>query len=195
MLTPPEERLVLDLAYVPEHIPGYVRSISHAEPHLLGDFLCYSVGNSLTFIGYPLQSAFDPGAVLEAVRSAMWRFGAEQVALVAPRIPAGAGLEPAGGQDHYYRLDLLQVACPSKVQNMIRRASRDLRVETSRELQEDHLGMIAEFLEARQRLGRERRDPALQGQVGRRALPPLRVLRVPAGPARPAPVARDAQVP
>ncbi len=150
MLTPPEERLVLDLAYVPEHIPGYVRSISHAEPHLLGDFLCYSAGHSLTFIGYPLQSAFDPGAVLEAVRSAVLRFGAEQVALVAPRIPAGAGLEPAGGQDHYYRLDLLQVACPSKVQNMIRRASRDLRVETSRELQGDYLGMIAEFLEARQ---------------------------------------------
>ncbi len=156
MLTPPEERRVLDLAYVPEHIPGYVCSISQAEPHLLGDFLCYAAGNSLIFIGYPLQSAFDPDTMREALGSAVARFGAEQVALVAPAIPADCGMGPAEARDQYYRLDLSRRTCPPKVGNMIRRASRDLAVKASREMQKDHLRLIEEFLRAR-RLSQETR--------------------------------------
>ncbi len=156
MLTPPEERRVLDRAYVPEHIPGYVRSISQAEPHLLGEFLCYCASRLLIFIGYPLQSVFDPDAMQEALKSAVSRFKPEQVALVAPAIPAGCGMGPAGTRDQYYRLDLSGQTCPPKVGNMIRRASRDLIVETSREMQDEHLRMIEEFLGAR-RLGQETR--------------------------------------
>jgi hypothetical protein len=39
MITRPEERLISTQAYVPEHVPGYVRTTSGAEPCLLGDYL------------------------------------------------------------------------------------------------------------------------------------------------------------
>ncbi len=150
MLTPSEERRVLDHAYVPEHVPGYVCSISQAEPHLLGDFLCYSAGSTLIFIGYPLQSAFELDTMQETVTSAVSCFKPEQVALVAPAIPAGCAMGTVETRDRYYRLDLSCCSYPPKVENMIRRASRDLSVETSREMQEEHLRLIEAFLGVRQ---------------------------------------------
>jgi hypothetical protein len=149
MITSPEERLILSHAYVPEHLPGYVRAISGAEPSLLSDFLCYSAKASLIFIGYPLRSAFDEKAMSDALGAAVSRFHPEQVAVIAPTIPVIRETCPQRDRGHYYRLDLSALRVHAKVRNMIRRASREVRVERTGKMGEEHVRLVAEFLDSR----------------------------------------------
>lgn len=56
-LTPEQEADVLAHAYVPEQLPRYVEAITAARPHLFGDYLAYTAGDRLIFVGYPLREA------------------------------------------------------------------------------------------------------------------------------------------
>lgn len=150
MITASEERFIAGYAYVPEHLPGYVTAISGAEPHLLGDYLCYRAEDSLVFIGYALRSPFDEKAMTEALASALSRFRPTQVALTAPAISMVQGACRTRERDHYYRLALSCLSIPPKVRNMIRRASRELHVESTREMKEEHTRLVRELLDSRQ---------------------------------------------
>lgn len=146
MLTAAEERFIIDHAYVPEHLPGYVQSISGAEPHLLGAYLCFQVEDSLMFNGYPLGSPFDGQAMLDQLEAAATRFRARHVALIAPAIPR----DRVGGQiperDQHFRLELAQVRMDAKLRNMLRRASRELQVECPEEIADDYTRLTLEFV-------------------------------------------------
>jgi hypothetical protein len=149
VITAAEENFVVNRAYVPEHIPAYVVAISRAEPHLIGDYLCYQGEGSLVFIGYPLNSAFDEKAMVEALAAAISRFSPDSVALTAPAISIPQKECRARDSDCYYRLELPALRPDKKVENMVRRASRELSVEISREIGEEHIRLIAEFLDSR----------------------------------------------
>lgn len=136
-------------AYVPEHLPGYVGAISQAEPYLIGDHLCYRGGDSIVFIGYPLTSPFDAGAMMRALGSALSRFVPESVVLTAPTLPALGGGCRARDADDYYRLDLSGLRLHPKVASTVRRAARELRVERADEIGAEHIRLIAEFLDSR----------------------------------------------
>lgn len=146
MITPPEERLILRHAYVPEHIPGYVRAISGAEPCLLGDYLCFRAEDSLLFNGYPLEFPFDEATLGRAVEAVVSRFKPRRVALIAPKIPETLAASRPRERDQCYRLDLFRITRDAKLRNMLRRASQDTQVESSHEIREEHLSLIAEFL-------------------------------------------------
>jgi len=146
MITPPEERLILSHAYVPEHLPGYVHAISGAEPYLLGHYLCFRVEDSLLFNGYPLEIPFDEATLGRAIESAVTRFRPRHVALIAPKIPEALAAGQPRERDQCYRLDLTQAVRDAKLRNMLRRASQDARVESSRDIGEEHLSLIDEFL-------------------------------------------------
>lgn len=148
MITPSDEGFILARAYVPEHLPGYVGAISRAEPHLLGDHLCFCVEDALIFNGYPLGSSFRESVMLETLDSAVSIFQPKQVALIAPAIPH----KLAGGQSHdhdaYYRLELSQVHCDAKLRNMLHRAARELRVDRSGQIGDEHGRLVSEFLDS-----------------------------------------------
>jgi hypothetical protein len=146
MITAAEERFILDHAYVPEHLPGYVQAISGAEPHLLGAYLCFHVEDTLMFNAYPLGSPFDRKAMLGALEAAATRFKPRTVALAAPTIPRDRVGGQAPEQDQYFRLELAQVRVDAKLRNMLRRASRELQVEWTEEIGEDHTRLILEFI-------------------------------------------------
>ena len=146
MITASEERFLATHAYVPEHLPGYVTAISKAEPHLLGDYVCYRATDFLTFIGYPLRSPFDEQTMLETLRSATSRFRPSHVALTAPAISLLREAASEHQTDFYYRLALGPVSIPPGVQNMVRRGSRELQVEVSREIGEEHTQLIRDSL-------------------------------------------------
>jgi hypothetical protein len=148
MITPAEECFITAHAYVPEHLPAYVRAVSGAEPHLLGDYLCFRIQDSLLFNGYPLAVPFDEAALGRAVESAIARFRPRDVVLMAPKIPEGLAGHRPRERDQSYRLDLVGVARDAKLRNMLRRAARDARVESSRDMGEEHRSLIAEFLES-----------------------------------------------
>lgn len=156
MITADEERFLSTHAYVPEHLPGYVVAISQTEPFLLDDYLCYRSQDSLVFIGYPLGSAFSEKALQKALTRAVSRFTPEHVALTAPAIPMPRDACLKYDSDQYYRLDLPALRLPPNARNMIRRASREVRVQRGGTLDDEHRRMIAEFIDSRA-LGEETR--------------------------------------
>lgn len=148
MITPADQEFIATHAYVPEHLPGYVTSISRSEPHLLGAYLCYRGKHSLIFIGYPLASPFDVKAMMETFRAALSRFTPGQIALIGPAIPTNWETHRERQRDHYYQFDLAALAMPAKVRNMVRRASRELSLEITRQVGEEHVCLISEFVES-----------------------------------------------
>ena len=148
MITPPEEGFIIDHAYVPEHLPAYVHAVSEAEPHLLGEYLCFRIRDSLLFIGYPLAAPFDEKALGQAVESAVAGFRSRDVVLIAPKIPESLTGHRPRERDQSYRLDLIRVARNGKLRSMLRRAGRDGRVESSRDIREEHRSLIEEFLDS-----------------------------------------------
>jgi hypothetical protein len=157
MLSPAEEAFVARHAYVPEHVPGYVGSVSAVEPFLADEYLCYQAGQTLIFIGYPLGRAFEGADLARAVAAAAARFRPRQVALTAPALPVFTPPCEPRERDAYYRLDLSDVRVPAKERSLIRRAARELQVARERHLDATHQALIAEFLASHEVAGDARR--------------------------------------
>ncbi len=143
MIESGEKKFIQEHAYVPEHIPGYVQSISGREPFLLEDYLCYFGGGILLFVGYPLKNPFDDQQREETLEQAVRRFKPAQVTLLGRAVSREGQTSPL---DAYYRMDLSDVRIPCKVRNMIHRAARELTVEKGREFGKEHRDLIAAFL-------------------------------------------------
>ena len=144
MLSQEEKALIYHQAYVPEHLPEYVTAISGAEPHLIGEHLCFTRRNHLIFIGYPLchHRADTHGAY----RSACERFRPATVAITAPQIfwlpEADCRKQPS---DSYYRLALPLRSLDPEVAYMVRRAAKELAVGRGK-FRREHQKLIKAFL-------------------------------------------------
>jgi hypothetical protein len=144
MITQAEEEYVKERAYLPEHIPGYVRSVTGGEPFLLEPYLCYVAGEVLIFVAYPLNPSFDEAGMEGIFREAVKRFQPRRAAVMAQAAP---GLEgDLSHRDSFYKIDLTDFRVSSKVRNMVRRAGRDLEIEAGGEFKEEHRALISEFL-------------------------------------------------
>lgn len=126
MLTSEERDLVYDYAYLPEHLPDYVGSVTGGEPYLEGGHLCFLRKDHLAFIGYALGT--DALETREAYESACRRFKPATVAFIASEIRLPNDTCEPLGTDHYYRLDLPASPPPPEVAYMVRRAGRELAV-------------------------------------------------------------------
>jgi hypothetical protein len=148
MMTTAELTHISTHAYIPEHIPTYVTAVSDAEPYLFHPFLCYRKDETLIFIGYPLDEPFEERKMKKTLDRAIKKLKPVHVALTAPSTAIYKEAKCAEKtSDTFYRLDTDAIRIPQKVRNMIRRASRSLTVETGADCGDDHLRMIAEFLE------------------------------------------------
>jgi hypothetical protein len=149
MITLEEENFLTHHAYVPEHLPGYGRSFSGGgEPFLLGGYLGYLRGETLVWIGYPLEEAFQEEKMKSALETAIKRCRPSRVAVTAPSFSGTEGEEKSA--DSYYRLELTSLRVPSKIKNMVNRAGRELAIDTSAELGRDHQALIDFFLGSRE---------------------------------------------
>ncbi|MFC1834572.1 hypothetical protein ACFL2Q_07545 [Thermodesulfobacteriota bacterium] len=143
MLTDKERALVYDQAYVPEHLPDYVQSVSGAEPFLHESHICFLRKRHLTFIGYPLGSGGMSSA--DAYESACERLRALSTAIIAPKIWLRDCDSDRGEPDSYYRLELPLPPLSPDVAYMIRRASRDLSVSLGT-YSGEHEGLVRTFI-------------------------------------------------
>lgn len=139
------ERIYLH-AYVPEHLVDYVTSVSGAEPHLFDQFLCYTRGEVLIFIGYPLGEIFDEKRMESCLDLAIKSLKPGIVSLVSPASNTIRQRIIREGSDSYYRLELDAFTAPPDVRNMVRRGARELFVEMVKSCGEDHASLIEEFL-------------------------------------------------
>ena len=148
MISTSQMKTILERAYVPEQVTDYVTAVSGAEPFLFGDFLVYRKENHLIFVGYPLSSAFDEQRIKKALDEAVNRFNPGRIVLTAPCIPALLYPMTSLSSDQYYRLELASLSVSQKVQNMVRRAERTLKVERRKTFNEEHEELVREFLTA-----------------------------------------------
>ena len=142
MISEAEEGLILSRAYIPEHIPSLMSSISGGEPFLGSGYLSYSGEDWLIFVGYPLEGDVE---LQEALGAVLEKASPRTVFLIAPHIPSSAPcLEKKG--DWYYTLDLRDYRIKKSLRYRVRRALRALRVETG-EISDEHSRLVEEFLE------------------------------------------------
>jgi hypothetical protein len=146
MITKLQRSHVEEYAYLPEHIVTYVTAISQAEPFVLQDFLAYVKEDHLTFVGYPLQEAFDEKKMKGVLDEAIRRFMPKEISLIAPTIPSSITGSPHSPSDHYYKLDLSALSIPQKTRSMMKRAMGELTVNAVRAFEEDHRHLVNEFL-------------------------------------------------
>jgi hypothetical protein len=149
MIDPAQARYLQEQAYLPEHLPGYVQAITGMEPHLVDDFACYTSRGSLVVVGYPLDGRQEPGRLTNAIQSARERFKPGAISVQSPFELEGMQDWEISPADHYYRLDLLDYACPKKVRNMIDRAGRELVVRRDQDFGREHRKLLDEFVRTR----------------------------------------------
>jgi len=149
VITQAEKDYINSCAYLPEHIPGYVTAISGTEPYLINDYLCY-YGNEghLIFIGYPLRTFTADGQMQEILDLTVRRFKPKYVALIAPKISIPRKDCYSSASDRYYKVDLSDLHVNHKLRYMIRHASRELHIEKSRKIEDEHLLLISEFVDS-----------------------------------------------
>jgi hypothetical protein len=147
MLSEEEYQRVYRQAYLPEHLPDYVATISGAEPYLIKNHLCFCRRRHMIFIGYPLGDS--NGDTDQAYKSACERFEPATVSIIAPEIWVAEDDCEKQAPDSYYRLKLPLEALSAGVAYMVRRAGRDLVVSRGR-FGRDHKRIVKAFLGSRQ---------------------------------------------
>jgi hypothetical protein len=145
VITQTERTFIREHAYVPEHVPGYVCSISEAEPHLIGNFLVYRTGDQLIVVGYPLRGAFAEKDMKKALNRAVAQLKPVQVSITAPSIPADVERQRAGPVDYYYRLGLNNLSVSQKLRNLLRRSGKELEVVKTKTITSEHAYLIERF--------------------------------------------------
>lgn len=149
MLTDTERDRVFKCAYIPEHLPDYVQTVSNGEPYIHQGYLCFSCEQALIFIGYPLQGVPDGEVAdfLAALESASDRFRPNLISVIAPRIRL-EDCENATEKDQYFRLSLPVTNVRRDEEYMLRRAGRELRVLQA-EFSKEHETCVENFIKER----------------------------------------------
>ena len=146
MLTDAEEREILELAYIPEHIVSLMRSLSGGEPFLIDDFICFCKQEWLMVIGYPLRSAFQSQSLEKAILKGLDEFKPVYAWFMAPEAPPlFSRLCSRRERDQYYALDLQRYVLNKKLVNIAEKASLELTVTRDQRMGDEHRRLIEEF--------------------------------------------------
>lgn len=144
--SPADERFALSRAYVPEHIPTLMATISRATPFLVEDYLGFTKDNWLILVGYPLETSFDPAHCDELIARILEARQPEYLWFIGPEIPASLGKACRVRQsDQYLRLDLAGWQIKASLQREITRAAKGLTVEHAREFTHEHRALVDEL--------------------------------------------------
>lgn len=143
MLNSEELRLVYERAYIPEHLLSYVEAVSSAESHIHDDYICFTRGTHLIFIGYPLK--VGACRIEESFESACESFNPATIAIIAPQLWSLDLSCESQSTDTYYKLTLPLGPLDPELSYMVRRASRELRV-TEGSFGRDHRRLVKEFI-------------------------------------------------
>jgi hypothetical protein len=142
--------MVFRHAYIPEHLPDYVEAVSLAESHIHKGYVCFSRGEILIFIGYPLEAV--PSERMDedfhlALESACERFQPTTINVIAPGFLPDF-IVKAPEDDQYFRVHLPLSATGPDEAYMVRRASRELIVREAR-FRKEHETLIEDFIAER----------------------------------------------
>ena len=146
MLNNQEIKLIKRYAYLPEHLPDYVRAVSGAEPFLCRNYIYFLNKKHLIFNGYPLEPESDPP-------DRIYDMVCKRCQPVTAAVIASANWLPAEKceqqtADSYFRLVLPLTSIDATVAYMLRRAQRELHINRGR-FGKEHRKIIKAFLAGR----------------------------------------------
>jgi hypothetical protein len=145
-LGPGHECYALSRAYVPEHIPALMATVSHAVPFLIDDNLGFAKDNWVIFVGYPLETSFDPTTCDERIARTIELHHPEYLWYIGPEIPPSlASICRSRQSDQYLRLDLRGWKIKSSLEREVNQAARALTVELAREFTREHQHLVDEL--------------------------------------------------
>jgi hypothetical protein len=144
---PSDEVYALSHAYVPEHIPSLMATVSHASPFLLDSYLGYAKDNWLIFVGYPLEGEFDSVHCDKRIAHALELLHPEYLWFVGPEIPASLAKPCRARQsDQHLRLDLKEWKIKSSLRREVNQAAKSLTLEHTREFTDEHGELVDELM-------------------------------------------------
>lgn len=147
LITPEEEAYILSKAYLPEHVISLMSLLSRAEPFLIEDYLVFSKGDWVIFIGYPLDQLWSEERCEKVLEKVMEKFHPESIRFIGPQVPPVLLRHCIERQsDQYYRLDLNQIRIRSSLLRKAEKAQQEISVEISRIFSKEHEGLVNEFL-------------------------------------------------
>ncbi|MBW2146487.1 MAG: hypothetical protein JRG73_00445 [Deltaproteobacteria bacterium] len=148
MITPEEEKQILNHAYIPEHIVGLMTSVSGGEPFLIEDYFCCRRKDWIVVVGYPLQNDFIMNEFERALDKIIKRFRPRYVSLIAPELPLSLAASCREREsDHYYTLDIHDRSARSGLIRAVKKAMEHLTVERAADMRKAHYELSLEFIE------------------------------------------------
>lgn len=151
MLTADERKMLLEKAYIPEHLPHYGSAISGMDASVHRGYLYYRSKDQLNLVGYPLDMDFDPVRTGKIFEDLLDKHRPAKAAVIAPELPEMDIDEEAvmaRSRDKYLLLETEKVKPGRKLRSLLRRAGRELTVETG-SYGREHEALIGEFLRYR----------------------------------------------
>ena len=148
MITLEQEAYIIKKAYVPEHIVSLMAGISGGEPYKVEDYVFFARGDWLIFVGYPLEHDFRPKNFAAILESTVQNFRPLYTWFIAPAVPDSFLHDVREREsDEYYKLVIPHFEMNKNLIRVIERAARDLTVEKTHFLSEEHVALIREFLD------------------------------------------------
>jgi hypothetical protein len=148
MLTAEEQAYILEHAYVPEHCISLITCVSDSEPFLVDDFFVCLKNRWVIVIGYPLDDRFTTKKLKAVVSKIRKKFKPDFISLIAPELPPSFALTcQESERDVYYTLETQKPVIRSAIKRNLKKARRELKVESSPQMQEAHRELMQEFIE------------------------------------------------
>ncbi len=148
MISVEEEKEILDLAYVPEHVPELMIRVSKGEPFLVEDYFCCRTRDLLIVVGYPLKHEFTANGLESILRKMVKMFHPSYVSIAAPELPPSiCGSCRERESDHYYTLDLTALHVRPGLKRIVNKAGQCASVERGYNLSSVHYGLAQEFVQ------------------------------------------------
>ena len=142
-----DNEYVLSRAYIPEHIPSLMATVSRARTTLFDNYLGYTKENWLIFVGYPLWGEYDPAQCDEHLARALELYHPEYLWFIGPEVtPSLAKSCRARQSDQYLRLDLAEWEIKASLRREVNRATSLLQVERTREFTKEHKELVEELM-------------------------------------------------
>jgi hypothetical protein len=149
MIGPDRLARVTAKAVVPEQVVPYVLAVSDGQPQWFGDCIGYRNQGHLVLAGYPLHDPLDASAAADAVSRVIETPGVRTISFFGPARPPQTPHQVQSSEDAYYGLTLPVPPPDQKLRNLLRRAGRELTIDTGRTLEFDHQSLVKKYLDGR----------------------------------------------
>jgi len=147
MLSPEQEKYILENAYVPEHITPLMVGISGGEPFWIENYVFYAKADWLIFVGYPLGRHDQAPDFTATLKDTIKKFNPAYTWFIVPEMPESfLHVARQRESDEYYRLDIQNQKVKKNLVQVIQKASTFLTVEKNRQFSKDHIRLTKEFL-------------------------------------------------